>query len=330
MGSFYEKELQKTNQKELRIEKVIEKKGNKLYVQWKGYNNSFNSSIDKKDLNKMSQYFPPYRSHGGDIKIKLDLSNYPTKTDLKNVIHVNVSSFVSKTNLASLKADVDKIDAAKLKTVPVDLTKLGNVVKNDVVKKTEYDSCKTKVDSIDSTNFVLKTKYEKDGSNFENKISKIDKKISDVSYLVKKTNFNTKVTEIEGKIPSISGLAPSTALTAAENKIPDVSSLVKKTDYNTKISEIENKVIDHNHYKYITTPEFNTMAADVFKARLAAQKDLIRKPDFDSKLKGISDRVTKNKAKYLLVQNELKKDKNLMLLILEVKDILKKMVHKVM
>ena len=111
--------------------------------------------------------------------------------------------------------------------------------------------------------------------------------------MVRKRDFNTKFTEIEGKIPSISSLTTNSALTAVENKIPDVSSLVKKTDYNTKISEIENIVNDHNHEKYITTPEFNSMAADVFKARLAAQTDLIRKPDFDSKLKGISDRVTK-------------------------------------
>ena len=223
---------------------------------------------------------------GGDIKVELDLSNYATKTDLKNVTHVDVSSFASKTNLASLKTEVDKIDADKLKTVPVDLAKLSNVVKNDVVKKTEYNSLKTTVDTIDTTNFVLKTKYEKDGSDFEDKISKIDKKIPDVSDLVKKTNFNAKVTEIEGKIHSISGLATNTALTTVENKIPDVSSLVKKTDYNTKISEIENKVNDHNHEKYITTSEFNTLAVDVFKARLAEQTDLIRKPDFDSK-KGI-------------------------------------------
>ena len=102
-------------------------------------------------------------------------------------------------------------------------------------------------------------------------------------------------------------MATNSALTAVENKIPDVSSLVKKTDYKTKISEIENKVNYHNHDKYITASEFNTMAADVFKARLAAQTNLIRKPHFDSKLKGISDRVTKNKTKHLLVENELKK-----------------------
>ena len=83
------------------------------------------------------------------------------------------------------------------------------------------------------------------------------KKIPDTSGLVKKTDFSFKITEIEGKIPSISGLATNSALTAIENKIPNVSGLVKKTGYNTKISETEKKVIDHNHDKYITTPEFN-------------------------------------------------------------------------
>ena len=163
----------------------------------------------------MSQYFPPYKSSGGDIKVELDLSNYVTQTDLKNVTHVDVSSFASKTNLASLKTEVNKIDADKLKTVPVDLAKLSNVVTNDVVKKTEKNSLKTKVDSIDTTNFVLKAKYEKDGSDFEDKVSKIDKKTPDVSDLVKKIDFNVKVTKIEGKIPSISGIATNSTLTAA-------------------------------------------------------------------------------------------------------------------
>ena len=154
----------------------------------------------------MSQYFPPYRSHVGDIKVELDLSNYATKTDLKNVTNIDVSSLVN------LKTEVDKIDVDKLKTVPVDLAKLSDVVKNDVVKKTEYNSLKTKVDNIDTKNFFLKTKYEKDGSDFEDKINKIDKKIPDVSELVKKTDFNAKVAEVEGKIPSISGLATNSAL----------------------------------------------------------------------------------------------------------------------
>ena len=175
---------------------------------WECYNSSFNSWIDKKISYKMSQYFPPYRSHGGDIKVKLNLSSYATKQDLKNVSHADISSFVAKTDPASLKTE----DVGKLKTVPVDLAKLSNVVKNDVVKKTEYNSLKAKVDNTDTTNFVLKTKYEKDGSDFEDKICKIDKKIPDVNNLVKKkTDFNAKVTEIEGKIPSISGLATNSA-----------------------------------------------------------------------------------------------------------------------
>ena len=93
--------------------------------------------------------------------------------------------------------------------------------------------------------------------------------------------------------------------------MPNVSSLVKKTDYNAKISDIEKKITDHNHDKYITTPEFNILAADVFNARLAAQTDLIKKPEFHFKLKKISDRVIKNKTTYLIVENELKKLKTL-------------------
>ena len=87
----------------------------------------------------MSQYLPPFRSSGGDIKVELDLSNYATKTDLKNVTHVDVSSFAIKQNLSALKSEVDKLDIDKLVPVPNDLAKSSNVVKNDVVKKTEYD-----------------------------------------------------------------------------------------------------------------------------------------------------------------------------------------------
>ena len=182
----------------------------------------------------MSQYFPPYRSSGKNIKVELDL----TKTDLKNVTHVDVSSFASKTNLASLKTEVDKLDIDKLMLVPNDLAKLSNVVKNDVVKKTKYNKLLAKVNRVDTTNFVLKTKCKKYGSDFEDKINKVDKKIPDVSDSVKKTDFNAKITEVEGKIPSITGLATSSELTAVVNKIPDASSLVKKTNYDTKISDI--------------------------------------------------------------------------------------------
>ena len=103
----------------------------------------------------MSKYFPKsYRHFCRDINVKVDLSNYATKPDLKNISHVDVSSFALKSNLASLKTKVDKIDADKLKTVPDDLTKLSNVVKNDAVKKTEYNKLVTKVDNIGTTNYV--------------------------------------------------------------------------------------------------------------------------------------------------------------------------------
>ena len=89
----------------------------------------------------MSQYFPkPFNSHFGEsIKVKIGLSNHATKTNLKNVTHVNTSSFALKTNLTSLKTEVDELDIEKLVPVIVDLSKLSHVVKNDVVKKTVYD-----------------------------------------------------------------------------------------------------------------------------------------------------------------------------------------------
>ena len=126
----------------------------------------------------MSQYFPkPFNSHFGDnIKVKIDLSNYAPKTDIKNISHVDTSSFASKTNLASLKTEVDKLDIDKLVPIPVDLSKLSDVVKNDVVKKTEYDTLVTKVDSIDTNNLVLKTQTDK---------TELENKIPDTSGLVK-------------------------------------------------------------------------------------------------------------------------------------------------
>ena len=88
----------------------------------------------------MSQYFPkPYEPFSGDINVKVDLSNYATKADIKNISHVDTSSFALKSNLASLKTEVDKLDINKLVPVPVDLSKLSDIVKNDAVKKTAYD-----------------------------------------------------------------------------------------------------------------------------------------------------------------------------------------------
>ena len=144
-----------------------------------------------------SQYYPPYKSSSNNIKVELDLSNYATKKDIKYITHVDVSGFASKTNLAALKTEVDKIDADKLKTVPVDLAKLSNVVNNDVVKKTDYNTKVTGIESqitgltkntvdnladitklkaVDTSNFVSKTKFTADTNTLENKIDDVEKK----------------------------------------------------------------------------------------------------------------------------------------------------------
>ena len=131
-----------------------------------------------------SQYFPkPFRSFGGNVNVKVDLSNYVTKTDLKNVTHDNTSSFALKTNLASLKTEVDKLDIDKLVPVPVDLSKLSDVVKNDVVKKAVYDKLAAKVNNIDTSDFVFKTKYQTDKTELE-------KKIPDVTLSRKQNSLN--------------------------------------------------------------------------------------------------------------------------------------------
>ena len=144
----------------------------------------------------MSQYFPPYNNSSENIKVELDLSSYATKKDINDITHVDVSGFVTKTNLAALKSEVDKIDVDKLKTAPVDLAKLSNVVKN-VVKKTDYNTKVTstqnqiagvtkntldnladitKLKAVDTSNLVLKTKLASDVTNLKNKIDTVDKK----------------------------------------------------------------------------------------------------------------------------------------------------------
>ena len=182
----------------------------------------------------MSQYFPkPFRSFGGNINVKVDLSNYATKTDLKNIMHIDTSSFALKTNLASLKIEVDKLDIDKLAPVPVNLSKLSDVVKHDVVKKTMYDKLAPKVNNTDtSSDFVLKTKYQTDKTELE-------KKIPDVTDFVKKT----KLTELENKIPDFSSLVTKTASTAVEDKIPSVSGLVKKQTMTQKLVSLKRNLL---------------------------------------------------------------------------------------
>ena len=144
----------------------------------------------------MSQYYPPYRSSSNNIKVELDLANYATKIDLKNITHVDVSSFASKTNLAALETEVDKIDADKLKTTLTDLAKLTNAVENDVVKKTDYNTEVTSIEAqiaglnkntvdnlpditklkaIDTNSFVTRTKFSADTNALDDKIDGVEK-----------------------------------------------------------------------------------------------------------------------------------------------------------
>ena len=123
----------------------------------------------------MSQYFPkPFNSHFGDsIKANIDLSNYATKTDIKNISHIDTLNFALKANLAHLKTEVDKLDIDKSVPVPAYFSKSSDV------KKTVYDKLVPKIDNIDTSDFVFKTKYQTDKTEIENRIR-------DMSNLVKK------------------------------------------------------------------------------------------------------------------------------------------------
>ena len=159
-------------------------------------------------------------------------------------------------------------------------------------------------------------------TNYNTEVIELENKIPNTSGLVKKTDHNTKITEIENKIPDISGLATKTGLTTVENKIPSItnlatktamttvenkisiSGLVKKTDYNTKITDTENILNNHNHDKYVATSEFNTLAANFFNARLA-QANFITKTDFHAKLSSLNRKITANKTKHFINDNDL-------------------------
>ena len=164
------------------------------YVKWKGYDSSFNSWIDKKDMAKTSEYFPKPNTLEKNVKVEMDLSNYAAKTDIKNSIRIDTSSFAKKVDLASLKSDVDKLDINKLKNVPTNLKNL-----------------KSKVHKLDVHKLVP--------------VPVELSKLSDVvkNDVVKKDVYNAKIKNIEYKIPDITYLATTTALTAVENKIPNVS-----------------------------------------------------------------------------------------------------------
>ena len=225
-----------------------------------------------------------------------------------------MSSFASKTNLASLNTEVDKIDVDKLKTVPVYLAKLTNAVEHNLVRKTVYNTkvtsietqiaelTKNRVDNladitklkaIDTNSFVLKTKLASDVTTLENKIDTVDKKIPDISGLATKTSlnaylqtseFNSKVTEVENKIKSADIIAKS-ANTKANTIRSDLTAYTKKTDVATDITAIKND--------YVTNASLTSQLNDLKSQHIATE------------VTGIDNKTKKNARDILALENKL-------------------------
>ena len=262
----------------------------------------------------MSQYYPPYRSSSNNIKVELDLANYATKTDLNNITHVDVSSFASKTNLAALKTEVDKIDADKLKTTPTDLSKLTNAIEHDVVKKTDYNTKVTSIEAqiagltkntidnladitklkaIDTNSFVTRTKFSADTNTLDDKIDGVEKKPPDISGLATKTSlndylktstFNSKVTEVESKIKDTDIIAKS-AVTKANTIRSNLTSYARKADVATDITTLKND--------YVTNASLSSQLNDLKSQHIATE------------VAGIDNKTKKNASDILTLKNKL-------------------------
>ena len=262
----------------------------------------------------MSQYYPPYKSSSNNIKVELDLANYATKTDLNNITHVDVSSFASKTKLAALKTEVDKIDADKLKTTPVDLAKLTNAVENDVVKKTDYNTKVTSIEAqiagltkntvdnladitklkaIDTNSFVTRTKFSADTNALDDKIDGVEKKKPDIGGLATKTSlnsylqtvtFNSKVTEVENKIKDADIIAKS-GNTTANTIRNDLIDYAKKADVATDITTVKNDYVSN--------------------ASLTSRLNNLKSQHIATEVKGIDNNTKKNASDILALKNKL-------------------------
>ena len=248
-----------------------------------------------------TQYYPLYKNNSNNIKVELDLTNYTTKD-------VDVSSYASKTNLAVLKTEVDKIDVDKLKTVPDDLAKLTNIVKNETVKKTDFSS----------DDYVKKNKFSADTNALDNKIDKVDKKIPDVSNLATKSSvtklirdlndridkikikdyakkislsgymptstFNTKSAELENKIKDADIIAKS-AVTKANPIKSDLTDFAKKTDVATDITAIKND--------YVTNAALTSRLNDLKSQHIATE------------VTAIDNKTKKNASDILALESKL-------------------------
>ena len=255
----------------------------------------------------MGKYFLPFNNYGENIKVELDLSNYATKKDIKDITHIDASGFASKTNLAALKTEVDKIDTDKLKTVPDDLAKLTNVVKNEVAKKTDFSA----------DDYVKKTKFSADTNALDDKIDKVDKKIPDVSNLASKSSVTTLVKNLVDRIDElkIKEYAKKTSLsnymltsdfntkrialegkiTANDTKITslksDLSGYAKKTDVADDITKIKND--------YVTNASLTSQLNDLKSQHIATE------------VKSIDDKTKKNASDILAFEIRLKQKEDI-------------------
>ena len=262
----------------------------------------------------MSQYFPPYNNSSGKLKVELDLSNYATKKDIKDIIHIDASGFASKTNLAALKTELDKIDNDKLKTVPDDLAKLTNVVKNEVVKKTDFSA----------DNYVTRTKFSTDTNSLDDKIDNVNKKIPDVSGLATKSSVTTLVKNLDDRIDKlkINYYAKKTSLTnymltstfnskstELEYKIKDGDIIAKSAV--TKANSIKSDLNDYAK-KIDVANDITTIKNDyVTKASLTSKLNDLKAQHIATELKTIDDKTKKNASDILGFESRLKQKEDI-------------------
>ena len=265
-------------------------------------------------------YYPPYKNSSNNIKVELDFSNYATEDDVKNITHVDVSSYATKTNLAALKTEVDKIDVDKLQTAPTDLAKLSNVVQNDVVKKTDYNAKVTSIDgqitritkntvdnladitkvkAVDTNSFVTRTKFSADTNALDDKIDGVGKKMADISGLATKTSlnaylqtskFNSKVTEVESKIKDADIIGKS-ANTKASSIKSDLNDYAKRTDVANDITTIKNY--------YVSNASLTSRLNDLKSQHIATE------------VKTIDDKTKKNASDILDFESRLKQKEDI-------------------
>ena len=251
----------------------------------------------------MSTHYPPCKRSSNNIKVELDLTNYGTKTDLKNITHTDVSSFANKTNLSALKTEVDKIDVDELKTVPDDLAKLSNVVKNEVAKRTDFSA----------DDYVKKTKFSGDINSLDDKIDKVEKNIPDVTSLETKRNATTLIKNLDNRIDGlkIKEYAKKTIL----------SNDMLTSDFNTKSTELENKIKDAvtkaNTVKsdlndYAKKTDVATIKNDyVSNASLTSRLNDLKSQHITTEVKTIDDKTKKNASDVLGFESRLKQKEDI-------------------